>query len=301
MICQQCKANNPDGSRFCLSCGASLSGNLQMTPAPTTGGAAVNHAPNPNAPASPKKNYGKLGLIVSLASIAAAFLIVAVVALVTCDGRSGVVNLDELVKEDGDTVAEQLQDYEIAQAHGNLYYTQSDMKDLIESASVAFESYSQNSIDKIAEDIEDQKPWAVAIFEQNDELHFEDLKTSEIKGTDGPTEALYRTYRVLDDPSAEDIYNIARKVVEIDSLDLGFDPTEEGKDYYLPTTYCFGYGEGPDTIVSIWVGKLGDVYEISVSVYNTNKVEGSVVDDYVSNFRNNFNTYFNTAESFSKK
>lgn len=79
MFCPSCGTRNPDGSRFCGSCGTDLSGRRAGAPAPQ----AIAQAPVPGAPAFARpttaahRHIGRGGVIAGIAAAVAVALVVA--------------------------------------------------------------------------------------------------------------------------------------------------------------------------------------------------------------------------------
>ena len=80
MFCPSCGTRNPDGSRFCKTCGTDLSGRGAGAPAPQ----AIAQAPVPGAPAFARpttaahRHIGRGGVIAGIAAAVAVALVVAV-------------------------------------------------------------------------------------------------------------------------------------------------------------------------------------------------------------------------------
>ena len=80
MFCPSCGTRNPDGSRFCKTCGTDLSGRGAGAPAPQ----AIAQAPVPGAPAFARsttaahRHIGRGGVIAGIAAAVAIALVVAV-------------------------------------------------------------------------------------------------------------------------------------------------------------------------------------------------------------------------------
>ena len=80
MFCPSCGTRNPDGSRFCKTCGTDLSGRRAGAPAPQ----AIAQAPVPGAPAFARpttaahRHIGRGGVIAGIAAAVAVALVVAV-------------------------------------------------------------------------------------------------------------------------------------------------------------------------------------------------------------------------------
>lgn len=81
MFCPSCGTRNPDGSRFCGSCGTDLSGRGAGTPAPQ----AATQAPVPGAPAFARpaaaargRSAGRGRVIAGIAAAVAVALVIAV-------------------------------------------------------------------------------------------------------------------------------------------------------------------------------------------------------------------------------
>ena len=293
--------------------------------------AGTTYAPNPNAPAGapyapgpyggagappapyaggaqpPKKGgKGKMILLIVLGAVALIGIIVAIVAFVTCSGNSGKPNLDSLVKDEPEKAAKFIENLEVVKLYGSAYYTPEDMKDLVSKAEKAFDDGSRNAANKIADDIKEKKPWAIGLFKEaktGDEDGYLDLKSQKLvnlQDNANPSEAAYLTYRILESPTAEDIYKIAQEVAEVKELTIGSDPTQEAEDYYGQNIYFVGTGEGNGTDIYVRVDKLDDVYEIFVRVFNNDEIEGRGIK-FIDNTRQNFDTYFKDEATFPAK
>lgn len=345
MLCPYCGSQNPDDAPLCSSCNAVLKEGAQPPAPPATAnpnapasfapGAAASagttYAPNPNVPAgapyapgpyggagappapyaggaqAPKKGgKGKMILLIVLGAVALIGIIIAIVALVTCSGNSGKPNLDSLVKDEPEKVAKYIENFEVVKLYGSAYYTPEDMKDLISKAEKAFDDGSRNAANKVADDIKEQSPWAIAFCQEertsgeDNYRDFKNLKLVNIKDNGNPSEAIYLTYRTLDDPTPEDVYKIAQEVTEIKELTIGTDPTNDAQKYYGENVYYVGTGEGNGTELYVRVDKLDNVYEIMVRTFNSDEIEGKGVK-YIDNTRQNFDTYFKDEATFPAK
>jgi hypothetical protein len=235
-----------------------------------------------------------------LIAVAAVSIIVAVVSLVTCAGKLGNPSLDNLVKDDAEKVVKSLEGFEIVKLYDTTYYTPANMKDTISSAAKAFDDGSRNAANKAKENIAKQNPWAVSLrYEEEEPGKFRALKLEQIQGEINPSMVVYVTYRVLNNPTTEDIYKIAKDVVQIDKITFGSDPTQAGESNYGQNIYCFGTGEGPGTTINIRVDKLDDVYEIMIIVYNMDEVKTKTIES-AKDANANRKEYFRGETSFPK-
>lgn len=320
MLCPYCGSQNPDDAPLCSSCNAVLAESAQ-TPAPAAAGYAPTPYPAgsftgagappaaaPNEAKPPKKGgKGKWIALIVAGSVVLLGAIIALVAFVTCTAiNASKINLDTLVTEDPEKVAKYIEDLEIVKLYGDAYYTPSNMKETASKANKAFDEGSRNAIGKIRDDIEELSPWALAFFEQekaaDDDGYrkLKNLKLANIQDKGNPSEVIYRTYRVLEDPTPEDLYKIAQEVAEIDELTIGSNPTQQAEEDYSQNIYFAGYGEGPNSLIYVRMNKLDDVYEISVIVFNADELKGKGVR-FLDNAKRDFNDDFKNEDKFPKK
>lgn len=320
MLCPYCGSQNPDDATLCSSCNATLSAAAQppapaaaeYAPAPPPPGPYAGEgaptAPGPAVPAVPKKSgKAKWIALIVIGGIVLLGLSIALIAFVlTSAVNSSRVSLDTLVKAEPEKVAQYIEDLEVVKLYGNAYYTPSNMKDTVSKANKAFDEGSRNKADKLVDDIKEMRPWAIGFFKEgktegeNGYRPYDNLKLASIQEGADPTEAVYYTYRVLEDPSAEDIYKIAREVAQIDEISIGVGPTQDGEHYYGQNVYYVGYGSGPGTTLYLRVDKLNNVYEIAVYAFNNDEVKGEAIS-IVDKAKKTFDDNFKSKETFPEK
>ena len=320
MLCPYCGSQNPDDATLCSSCNATLSAAAQppapaaaeYAPAPPPPGPYAGEgaptAPGPAVPAAPKKGgKAKWIALIVIGGIVLLGLSIALIAFVlTSAVNSSRVSLDTLVKAEPEKVAQYIEDLEVVKLYGNAYYTPSNMKDTVSKANKAFDEGSRNAIGKVREDIAELSPWAIAFYEEekvaedNGYRKLKNLKLANIQGNGNPSEAMYRTYRVLENPTPEDLYKIALEVAEINELTIGSNPTQNAEEDYSQNVFYVGYGQGPNSLVYVRANKLDDVYEIAVCVFNTDELKSKGIE-FLDNTKADFDEDFKNEDKFPKK
>ena len=262
-------------------------------------------APATNGANAPKKNRTKMILLIALGAVALIAIVIALVAFVTCSANGGKPNINRLLTDEPEKVSKYLENLEIIKLYSNAYYTPEDMKDTVKKANAAFDNGSRGDAKKVAEDVEKMKPWAIALFGKGDVdkdgyVELNSLKLVNIDKQANPCTATCLTYRVLDDPTPEEILKIAQEFTTIDEITFGTDPTREGERFYGENIYYVGVGKGPDADVRIRVDKLDDMYELMINVYSTDELKGEKLKT-IEEFNDKFDTNFGGKVTLPKK